>query len=35
MEFMSEGVLMTLDSKETFRSYRIWLNDGGDHKLLN
>lgn len=35
MEFISEGVLVTLDSKDTFRSFRIWINDKGGHQLLN
>ena len=35
MEFISEGVLVTLDNRETFRSYRLWINDEGGHQLLN
>lgn len=35
LEFISEGVLVTLDSKDTFRSFRLWINDSGGHQLLN
>lgn len=35
MEFICEGVLVTLDKKDTFRSFRVWINDKGGHQLLN
>lgn len=35
MEFISEGVLVTLDNEETFRSYRLWVNNGGGYLLIN
>lgn len=35
MEFISEGVLVTLDNQQTYRSFRLWINSGGGHQLLN